>query len=120
VLYRLKIIAKHKPVIGKKIMGKIIRFTTDDKTAMPVNSATTKNSLEENNTLSGFINAIINEHKHIKNLSIGTDVSVFTVQNKSSIIKNRLTILTSTQCPKFNEDGCTCFKEISCTKILIV
>jgi hypothetical protein len=100
-LYRLNIIAKHKPIIGKKIMGKIIRFTTDDNIAVPVNNTTTKNSLEEKRILSRFIKASTNEHKHIKNLSIGADVSVFTVQKRSTIIKNRLNIFINTQCPTF-------------------
>jgi hypothetical protein len=91
-------IAKHKPTIGKKIMGKKIKFATDDKTAIAVNNNTTKNSFEVKIFLPGLMNKIAIMHTHKKNLSSGIDVNLFIVQNRSTMTNISLKIRANSQC----------------------
>ncbi|HYJ65219.1 MAG TPA: hypothetical protein VEV62_15860 [Parafilimonas sp.] len=93
-------------MIGKKIMGKKIKFATDDKTAIAVNDNTTKNSFEVKTFFSGLINKIAIIHMHKKILSSGTDVSVFIVQNRSTITNIRLKILANSQCANCFPERC--------------
>ena len=82
--------AKHKPIIKKHKMGDKVKLTADDKTVTAVNNAITKNSFELNSFFPGFIRATVHGKSVTTILSIGMDVSVFTVQNKSTIIKKKL------------------------------
>ena len=100
----LNIIEKHKPIIKKNKIGEKIKLTADDKTVIAVNNTTTKNSFAVNNFLSGFIKASKNGKIVITILSIGTDVSVFTVQNRSTIVSKTLTIPANSQLAVFIDD----------------
>ena len=94
-------------------------MATEDVTAIIVNNIITKNSFEVKNFLSGLKHATKKGESNTNILSIGTDVSLFTVQKRSIKTSKKLYMPINIQRQTFIDGECCC-NEISCKRNLFI